>query len=76
MACVVNRRIVQKKEVLVGASTANVKPAVALARGLDARQHLDGFQHIDLTHQCGKPLDGGHGDFSLAQVCALGVGAR
>ena len=73
MTSVVNGGVVEKQQVLVWASTSNVKPTVALTRRLDAWQHLNGFEHIDFTHQGWEPLNGGHGDFRLAQICALCV---
>ena len=73
MAGVVDGRVVQQQQVLVGATSTHVKPAVSLACRLDAREHLDGFQHIDLAHEGGQPLDGRHGHFRFAQVRAFGV---
>ncbi len=73
MAGVVNRRIVEQDEILIRSPAANVKTTVAFTCRLNPGQHLNGFQDIDFTHQCWEALDGGHGHFGFAQVCAFRI---
>ena len=73
MARIVNGRVVEEQQVLVRPSASNVETTVALTSGLNARQHLDGLEHIDFPHKRGQSLNGCHGHFCFPQVGAQGV---
>ena len=57
MRGVVHRRVVEENEVLVRASTADVKSAVALTGAGDARQELQHFQYVHFTQQRRQRFD-------------------
>ena len=73
MRGVVNRRVVQEQQVLVGPSATDVEAAVAFSCGLNAREELDRLEHVYFAHQGRQPLNRGNGHFGLAEVGALGV---
>ena len=79
MAAVIDGGAVDEDQVLVDAAAPDAEAGGALARGLDARHHLDDADDVVLAHQGGHFLHEGRIDpfqAHLRQLDLLPLGAR